>query len=44
MISGEDLKKEFVDEAVSDSMTKFCHVAATLRPGVKISYSYEFAG
>lgn len=44
LISGEDLKREFVDEAVNDSMTKFCHVAATLRPGVRISYSYEVVG
>lgn len=41
ILSGDDLEKKFVDEAVNESMTKFCHVAATLRPGVKITYSYE---
>ena len=41
LISGKNLKREFVDEAVNESMTKFCNVAATLRPGVKISHSYE---
>jgi putative redox protein len=41
VISGVDIKKELADEAVNDSMAKFCHVAATLRPGVKITYSYE---
>lgn len=41
ILSGENLRKEFVDEAVSDSMTKFCHVAATLRQGVSITHSYE---
>jgi len=35
------VKKEYVDEAVDQSMRKFCSVAATLRPGVKITYSYE---
>jgi len=41
ILSGESLKKEDVDEAVEQSMVKFCSVAATLRPGVKITYSYE---
>jgi putative redox protein len=41
LISGEDLKREQVEEAVSQSMEKFCHVAATLRPSAKISHSYE---
>ena len=41
ILSGESLKKEDVDEAVEQSMLKFCSVAATLRPGVKITYSYE---
>ena len=42
MLSG-DLERKFVEEAVNDSMSKFCSVAATLRPGVKITYSYEIA-
>jgi len=41
LLSGESLKKEDVDEAVEQSMVKFCSVAATLRPGVKITHSYE---
>ncbi len=41
ILSGESLKKEDVDEAVEQSMVKFCSVAATLRPGVKITHSYE---
>jgi len=41
ILSGEGLKKELVEEAVKESMEKFCSVAATLRPGVKITYSYE---
>src|SRR5437773_6493850 len=38
ILSGESLKKEDVDEAVEQSMVKFCSVAATLRPGVRITY------
>ncbi len=41
LINGEDLKKEFVEEAISGSMEKFCHVGATLRASAKIGYSYE---
>ncbi len=41
LISGIDLKKEIVDKVVNESMERFCSVAATLRPGVKIEYSYE---
>ena len=41
LVSGEGLKKEDVDEAVGQSIVKFCSVAATLRPGVKITYSCE---
>lgn len=43
-IAGEGLEKKYVTEAVEDSMSKFCSVAATLRPGVKISYTYEILG
>lgn len=41
LLSGDGLKKEFVEDAVNQSMEKFCSVAATLRPGVTINYSYE---
>jgi putative redox protein len=40
-LQGEDLDRKYVDEAIGDSMSKFCSVAATLKPGVKITYSYE---
>ncbi len=36
-----DLKREFVEEAINESMSKFCSVAATLKPGVRIAYSYD---
>ncbi|MDV3243804.1 MAG: OsmC family protein [Nitrososphaerales archaeon] len=36
-----DLEKRFVEEAIEESMAKFCSVAATLRPGVEITYSYQ---
>jgi putative redox protein len=39
-LSGE-LDRKFVEEAINDSTEKFCHVGATLRPGVKITHSYE---
>jgi putative redox protein len=35
------LDEKYVKEAVDDSMAKFCSVAASLKPGVKITYSYE---
>jgi putative redox protein len=38
-----DLEEKFVREAVEESMAKFCSVAATLKAGVKITYSYEIA-
>ena len=44
VLAGEKLEKQYVEEAVNDSMEKFCSVAATLKPGVKISHSYEIIG
>ena len=41
LIKGERLEKKYVDEAIGESMSKFCSVAATLRPTAKISFSYE---
>lgn len=44
VLSGDLTEKaveEAVEEAVGESMAKFCSVAASLRPGVKISHSYE---
>jgi putative redox protein len=40
VLSGS-MKPELVKAAIDDSMEKFCSVAATLRPAVKITYSYE---
>ena len=41
VVSGENLKRKYVEEAINESSAKFCSVAATLRPGVKIAYSYD---
>lgn len=41
ILSGVDLRKEFVEEAIRDSTEKFCSVGATLAPTAKITYSYE---
>ena len=41
VLSGEGLDRNVVEEAIRDSMAKFCSVAATIRPTVKISHSYE---
>lgn len=35
------LEAKYVEEAIGESMAKFCSVAATLRPGVKITHSYR---
>jgi putative redox protein len=43
VLSGDSLETKYVEEAVNDSVVKFCHVAATLRPTAKITYSYEIA-
>jgi putative redox protein len=43
VLSGESMETKYVEEAVKDSIEKFCHVAATLRPTAKITYSYEIA-
>jgi putative redox protein len=41
VLSGDPLETNYVEEAIKDSTEKFCHVAATLRPTAKITYSYE---
>ena len=41
LLSGEGLDRKYVEEAVNDSDAKFCSVAASLRPGVQITHSYE---
>ena len=41
VLSGEDLEEKYVEEAVNESIEKFCSVGATLRPTAKITHSYE---
>ncbi len=43
LVGGESLDERYVKEAVTDSMTKFCSVAATVNVKAKVSYSYEIA-
>ena len=43
LIGGADLDEKYVKEAVTDSITKFCSVAATINGNAKVSYSYEIA-
>jgi putative redox protein len=39
-VGGGGLDERYVKEAVTDSMTKFCSVVATIDKGVKVDYSY----
>ena len=41
LVGGVGLEEKYVKEAVTDSMTKFCSVAATINGRAKITYSYE---
>jgi len=41
VLSGDQLEKRFVEEAIKDSTEKFCSVGATLKGAAKITYSYE---
>jgi putative redox protein len=43
LIGGAGLEEKYVKEAVTDSVTKFCSVAATIDGKAKISFSYEIA-
>jgi putative redox protein len=43
LLSGAGLEEKYVKEAVADSITKFCSVAATINGNAKVSYSYEIA-
>ena len=43
LVGGEDIEERYVKEAVTDSITKFCNVAATVSGNAKLSYSYEIA-
>jgi putative redox protein len=41
LLGGAALEEKYVKEAVADSITKFCSVAATIDAKAKISFSYE---
>ncbi|MDG7008699.1 MAG: OsmC family protein [Nitrososphaerota archaeon] len=41
VLSGVDLDRKYVEEAIKDSTEKFCSVGATLQPTAKITHSYE---
>lgn len=41
VLSGERLEERYVEEAIRDSVEKFCSVGATLSPTAKITHSYE---
>jgi putative redox protein len=41
VLSGVDLDRKYVEEAIRDSTEKFCSVGATLQPTAKITHSYE---
>ena len=43
VLSGLDLDRKYVEEAIRDSTEKFCSVGATMQPTAKITYSYEIA-
>jgi putative redox protein len=43
LVGGTALDEKYVKEAVNDSITKFCSVAATINAKAKISFSYEIA-
>jgi len=42
LVAGASLEERYVKEAVTESITKFCSVAATINKA-KISFSYEIA-
>jgi putative redox protein len=43
LVGGVALDEKYVKEAVTDSMTKFCSVAATISGKAKVTSSYEIA-
>ena len=40
VLSGEELDKQLVEEAIKESTEKFCSVGASLSPTAKITHSY----
>jgi putative redox protein len=43
LVGGPDIEEKYVKEAVTESITKFCSVAATVAGRAEISYSYEIS-
>ncbi len=43
LVSGPALEERYVKEAVTDSVTKFCSVAATIDGKANVTFSYEIA-
>jgi putative redox protein len=41
LVGGQAIQDDYVKEAVTDSVTKFCSVVATIGGEAKISFSYE---
>ncbi len=41
LIGGRGLERKYIDEAVNDSMQKYCSVAATVSGTTKITYGYK---
>ena len=41
VLTGKNLERKYVIEAIRDSTEKFCSVGATLAPTAKITHSYE---
>ncbi len=41
VLAGKSLERRFVEEAVNDSINKYCSVAATVSGKTSIAYSYE---
>ena len=40
-VRGQDVRSKAVEDAIELSESKYCSVAATLRPGVEISHDFE---
>ena len=43
LVGGKGLQRKYVEEAVTDSVTKYCSVAATVSGKAKLTYSFEIS-
>jgi putative redox protein len=43
LLAGKGLERKYVEEAVGDSVNKYCSVAATLSGKTKLSFSYQIS-